>query len=80
MRLSFAIVVGMSLVILHRVDGGEVAVSPTHITSMHSKAPTSGQNKLVTQEARCILWLDDGKQLLVLEPCETVKRLMEAAR
>ena len=75
-----ALIVAMSLVILHRIDGGEVLVAPEHITSMHSKAPTSAQNKLVTQEARCIVWLADGKQLVVLEPCETVKRLMEAAR
>ena len=70
----------VSLVVLHRVDGGEVLVAPSHITSMHSKAPANAQNKLVTHEARCILWLADGKQLLVLEPCEAVKRLMEAAR
>ena len=71
----------LSLVILHRVDGGEVSVAPEHITSMHSKAPSSPQNKLVTGEVRCIIWLDDGKLLSVLEPCETVKRLMdEAAR
>jgi len=78
---GFALVAAMSLVILHRVDGGEVAVAPEHITSMHSKAPTSAQNKLVTGEARCIVWLSDGKLLSVLEPCEAVKRLMgEAAR
>lgn len=70
----------LALVILHRVDGGEVLVAPSHITSMHSKAPASAQNKLVTHEARCIVWLADGKQLLVLEPCDTVKRLMEAAQ
>lgn len=71
----------MSLVILHRVDGGEVAVSPEHITSMHSKAPTSAQNRLVTGEVRCIVWLSDGKLLSVLEPCEKVKQLVnEAAR
>ena len=46
----------LSLVILHRVDGGAVAVAPSHITSMHSRAPASGQNKLVTGEARCIVW------------------------
>jgi len=72
-------VAGMALVLLHRVDGGEVAVAPSHITSMHSKAPTSPQNKLVTGEVRCIVWLSDGKLLSVLEPCETVKRLMDEA-
>jgi hypothetical protein len=69
----------MLLVILHRVDGGEVLVAPSHVTSMHSKAPSSAQNKLVTHEARCILWLADGKQLLVLEPCEKVKQLINEA-
>lgn len=77
---DLALVVGLSLVILHRVDGGEVLVAPSHITSMHSKAPANAQNKLVTPEARCIVWLADGKQLLVLEPCETVRKLLEAAR
>ena len=67
------------MVILHRVDGGEVSVSPSHITSMHSRAPASGQNKLVTGEARCIVWLSDGKLLSVLESCEAVKRLMDEA-
>jgi hypothetical protein len=69
----------MSLVILHRVDGGAVIVAPEHITSMHSKAPSAGHNKLMTGEARCILWLSDGKLLSVLEPCETVKQLMDEA-
>ncbi len=46
---------------------------------MHSRAPASGQNKLVTGEARCIVWLSDGKLLSVLEPCETVKQLMDEA-
>ena len=75
-----ALAAALSLVLLHRVDGGEVVVAPAHITSMHSKAPANAQNKLVTPEARCIVWLADGKQLIVLEACETVKRLMEAAR
>ena len=76
---ALALVAGLSLVILHRIDGGAVAVAPSHITSMHSRAPASGQNKLVTGEARCIVWLSDGKLLSVLEPCEDVKRLMDEA-
>jgi len=69
----------MSLILLHRVDGGEVAVAPEHITSMHSKALGGARDKLITGEAHCILWLDDGKLLSVLEPCETVKQLMDEA-
>ena len=74
-----ALAAALSLVLLHRVDGGQVIVAPAHITSMHSKAPASAQNKLVTPEARCIVWLADGKQLIVLEPCDTVKKLMDKA-
>jgi hypothetical protein len=77
--VSPAVIAAMSLVILHRIDGGAVIVAPEHVTSMHSKAPASGHNKSVTQEARCVLWLSDGKLLSVLEPCEAVKRLMDEA-
>ena len=70
---------GMALVVLHRIDGGEVVVAPAHITSMHSKALGSARDKLVTPEARCIVWLTDGRQLSVLELCDTVKKLMDEA-
>jgi hypothetical protein len=73
------LVAGMSLVILHRVDGGPVIVAPEHITSMHSKALGSARDKLITGEVRCIIWLDDGKLLSVLEPCDVVKQLMDKA-
>jgi len=76
---GIALVAGLSLVILHRVDGGAVVVAPEHITSMHSKALGSARDKLITGEARCIVWLDDGKQLSVLEPCETVKQMLDEA-
>jgi len=69
----------MSLVSLHRVDGGEVLVSPEHITSMHSKALGSARDKLTNQDVRCIVWLVDGKQLQVLEPCEAVRKLLDEA-
>ena len=80
MGAGIVLIAGLSLIILHRVDGGAVLAAPSHITSMHSRAPVSAQNKLVTHEARCIVWLADGKQLSVLEPCDTVKKLMEAAQ
>jgi len=70
----------LAMVLLHRADGGEVRVFPGHVTSLHAKAPSSAANKLVTGEARCILWLADGKVLSVLETCETVRKLLEAAK
>ena len=67
------------MAILHRTDGGEVAVIPSHVTSLHAKAPSGAQNRVVTPEARCVLWLDDGKVLSVLETCDVVKRLLKEA-
>lgn len=79
--IGVTLIAAMSLVVLHRVDGGEVVVAPEHITSMHSKALGSARDKLITGEVRCIVWLSDGKLLSVLEPCDRVKQLLdEAAR
>lgn len=68
-----------TLVLLHRADGGEVLVAPEHIASLHAKAPSSAANKVVTQEARCVVWMVDGKTLAVLEPCDVVRKLLEGA-
>jgi hypothetical protein len=70
----------LSIILLHRADGGEVTVYPGHITSLHEKqSPGAEKNKLLTHEARCVLWLDDGKLLAVLETCDVVKQLLEKA-
>ena len=65
--------------LLHRADGGVVEVAPAHITSLHRKAPAAAGNKVVAGEARCVLWLADGKFLSVIESCEEVGRLLGAA-
>ena len=75
-----AIAAALSIVLLHRADGGVVAVVPAHITSMHEKAPPPHTNKLSPAVARCVLWLADGKILSVLEPCDRVRRLLEEAK
>jgi hypothetical protein len=67
----------LSLVLLHRVDGGEVFVNPKLVTSLHAAA--GPRNKLVTGEAGCIIWMSDGKFLSVLERCEAVRGLLGQA-
>jgi hypothetical protein len=74
---GLALVAGVVLVVLHRADGGEVAVVPGHVTNLHSAA--APQNKVVVGAARCVLGLDDGKYLSVLEACGEVRRLLEEA-
>ena len=73
------LVAGLSLLVLHRIDGGEVVVAPSHITSMHEKPPGGARDKLITGDAHCIVWLSDGKLLSVLESCATVKQLIDEA-
>lgn len=74
------IVAALTMVSLHRTDGGVVAVTPSHVTSLHARAATGGQgNKVVAPEARCVVWLTDGKLLSVIEPCNVVRSLLEEA-
>jgi hypothetical protein len=70
----------LAMVLLHRADGGVVAVVPSQITALHAKAPPPHTNKVSPPEAHCVLWLADGKILSVLEPCDTVRSLLETAK
>jgi hypothetical protein len=70
---------GLAMVLLHRADGGEVVIVPAHVASIHAKTPIDGKNKLVTHEARCVLWMDDGKLIAVLETCDVIKKLIGEA-
>lgn len=67
----------LALVLLHRVDGGEVTVAAGHVTSLRS---TPGRlDKLTPKDTRCLVGLDDGKFVAVLEACRDVRKLLEAA-
>jgi uncharacterized protein YlzI (FlbEa/FlbD family) len=66
------------MVVLHRVDGGEVAVNPAQVTSLRN-VPGRLQGQL-TETARCLVGLTDGKQVAVREACTEVRRRLEAGR
>jgi hypothetical protein len=76
---TIAITIAIQLIVLHRADGGAVTVIPSHITSLHAKALGPDRDKLTTREARCIIWLADGRLLSVLETCDQVKAMLEGA-
>lgn len=59
------------LVLLHAPDGREIRVNPDSITSMH--AGTGSGNKLITEGARCLINLADGKHVAVAETCDDVR-------
>jgi len=69
-----------AMALLHRADGGAVAVAPGQVTALHARSPAAVANRSVTSEARCIVWLADGKLLSVIESCEQVRRLLEEAK
>lgn len=69
------------LIVLHRVDGHEVRVSPEQITSLHS--PQRGlkvDDKIYDPKAQCLVGLTDGKNVLTLESCPEIQRMMEQAK
>lgn len=67
------------LIVLHGVGGSEVLINPAMVTSMHAAKPNE-PNKLFTDAVACMISLSDGKFVTVVEPCDTVKQMMEQAR
>jgi hypothetical protein len=70
------ILVGALFVVLHRGDGGEVAIATTHVTSLRAPA---GPLRDLAPSSHCHVGLDDGKWIGVLETCAEVKRQLEEA-
>jgi uncharacterized protein YlzI (FlbEa/FlbD family) len=62
------------LIVLHRVDGGEVAINPAHVTSLMAAADRS---KIVTPGVHCVVGLTDGKYVFVTESCAQVRSKLE---
>jgi len=69
-----------ALVMLHRVDGGEVLINPDQVTSVHARSGGTDKNRHLTNEAHCALWLTDGKLVSVMESCDRVRQLLEEIR
>ena len=69
------LLVALHLIVLHTVDGREVSVNPEQVTTLH--ATRDEGNKLVTDEAHCVVMLTDGKFVSVAEACDEVRKLLE---
>ncbi|HJQ59434.1 MAG TPA: hypothetical protein VJ890_21180 [Vineibacter sp.] len=66
--------VALSLIILHRADGGEVIINPAQVTSLRATAGSLGR---LAPHGHCLVGLTDGKFVAVIEPCGDVKKLLE---
>jgi hypothetical protein len=62
------------LIILHRVDGGEVLINPAQITSLRNM---DGKYRQLQPYGRCAIDLTDRKFVVVIESCAEVKRILE---
>lgn len=66
--------IAMQLLVLHRLDGGEILVNPTEITFLSEPRKNRATMNPAT---RCIVFLSDRHFLDVLETCAAVRRLLE---
>lgn len=69
----------LHLVVLHTVDGYEVTIAPSHVTSLHA-AKDGKPNELFTKPVRCVVSMADGKFVTVTEKCSVVRQLLENAK
>lgn len=80
-RSTLSIILALAeLVVFHAPDGREVAVNPTHVTSLQGRSVDGSTNKLFVDSVHCVIGLTDGKFLTVAENCEEVKRKLEEAK
>ena len=73
------ILIAVSFIMLHTVDGREVSVNPEQLASVTHSKDGEG-NKLLAADVHCVLNLNNGKFISVLEECGEVLRKIEAMK
>jgi len=71
------ILAAISFVILHNIEGLEVAINPEQITSLTHARDTEGR-KLLVDGVRCAVGLTNGKFISVVEECDEVQARINA--
>ena len=71
--------IAYALILLHMVNGVEVAINPAQITSLQTTtdAAKGMPNTLVHKDARCVVWLSSGKFYSVVEECSAIQKIIE---
>ena len=68
------------LVVLHNVDGDEIAINVSQIAVLqHTKESQGGTNKLISSGNKCVIGLTTGKFISVIEDCGTVRQAIRQA-
>jgi hypothetical protein len=70
------------LIVLHNVDGDEIFINPEHIVALYptKESKQGGPNQLITGGVNCVVTMDTGKFMSVIESCSVVRKQMEDAR
>lgn len=72
-HLLLTLLTNLNLLVLHRIDGLEVIVSPSHITSLRI---LEGSVKHLAP-GNCMVYLTDGKAITTLETCRQIQQMLD---
>jgi hypothetical protein len=64
------------LIVVHAIDGSEITISPRHVTSMRAAHPEK-DNELLSVHVNCVIGLDDGRFVSVVEECADIRKALE---
>jgi hypothetical protein len=67
------------LVLLHSAGGHDIYLNPKTVTTMRAATPGK-PNKLITDDAKCVLNTSDGKFISVVETCDEARKMMEQVK
>lgn len=73
------LMLALTLVQVTTADGAKVFINPEFVTKLYStkEAAERGPNQLVVKGARCVVTMNDGKFISVLEECDYLRMLLE---
>ena len=74
--MELIVLVLMEWLVLHAPGGHEVSVNTRRINSMR-EGEGGDKNKLLTGEVRCVISMDNGKLVNVIETCTEVRHAIE---
>lgn len=76
------IMVASVFIVLHNVDGEEIFINPEHIATLRSSTESfdGKPSNLLAKGISCIIGLDNGRSISVVENCPEVRKLMEEAK
>jgi hypothetical protein len=72
--------IAFHLIIVHTLNGDVIGINPDSITSMRDRAvQNEDDTRLLPKGVECMINLNDGKFISVVEHCDVVRKLIEEA-